>query len=130
MGYRSDFVLIVHGNDDTRALAKLWVWLHTKAEEETKDRVSTYYSGWYSYLIENVVVGKSAPHEDFLFFEDDSVKLYGFDSVLNEITRYTEEILGLEWEYTCMGEETDDIKEHSSSNCDRRSWIVRSIQVN
>lgn len=130
MGYRSDFVLIIHGNGDSDALAKLWVWLNTKAEEETKDKVSTYYSGWYSYLITNVVVDKSAPHEDFLFFEDDGIKLYGFDTVLRELTTYAEEELGLEWEYACVGEETDDNTQTSSNNCERRSWIVRSIQVN
>lgn len=130
MGYRSDFVLIIHGNGDSDALAKLWVWLNTKAEEETKDKVSTYYSGWYSYLVKNVVVDKSIPYEDFLFFEDDQIKLYGFDTVLRELTTYVEEELGLEWEYTCVGENTDDLTEMASANCERRTGISRSIYVN
>lgn len=130
MGYRSDFVLIIHGNGDTDALAKLWVWLNAKAEEETKDKVSTYYSGWYSYLVKNVVVDKSIPYEDFLFFEDDQIKLYGFDTVLRELTTYVEEELGLEWEYTCVGENTDDLTEMASANCERRTGISRSIYVN
>lgn len=129
MGYRSDFVLIIHGNGDSDALAKLWVWLNAKAEEETKDKVSTYYSGWYSYLVTNVVVDKSVPYEDFLFFEDYCVKLYGFDTVLREITTYVEEELGLEWEYTCVGEDTDDNTVTGSPDCERRSSICRSINV-
>lgn len=128
MGYRSDFVLIIHGNGDTDALAKLWVWLNAKAEEETKDKVSSYYSGWYSYLVTNVVTDKSVPYEDFLFFEDDGVKLYGFDTVLQELTTYVE-TLGLEWEYTCVGEDMDDNTQTSSTNCDIRSGISRSIYV-
>ena len=131
MGYRSDFVLIIHGNGNQNSLAKLWVWLHAKAEEENGSPNRRYsYSGWYSYLIENVYAIRSVPEHDYIYWMDDSIKLYGFEEVRAVMLQYAEEVLDLEWEYTSIGEETDDIVETASAKCDRRSWVSRSIVVN
>lgn len=130
MGYRSDFVFIIHSNGDQNALAKFWVWLHAKAEyDDHRPNRSYAYSGWYTYFINNVDEKKSAPFDDYLYWEDSGIKLYDFDSVKDDIKAYAENELGLDWEYVCIGEDKDDITEEASGNCDRRAWITRSIQV-
>jgi hypothetical protein len=129
MGYRSDFAFIIHGEGNPRALSKLWVWLHAQSEKENDDPNRHYaYSGWYSYIINNVDLSKSVPVEDCLFLVDDCVKLYGFDEVKDNIKDQAD-LLGLEWEFVCIGEDNTDITEEASSGCDRRAWITRSITV-
>lgn len=129
MGYRSDFVLIIHGDDDRgfNPLAKLWVWLHRQAE--LFPHVGSFNTSWYKFLAEKLEESRSAPHDNYLFFSDDSLKMYEFDQILSRITDYVEEELKLEWEYVRLGEDTEDNEQKSSGDCDTRAWITRSIEV-
>jgi hypothetical protein len=129
MGYRSDFVLIIHGDDDRgfNPLAKLYVWMHQQAECEDKQK---FESGWYNFLLENVEKDRSVPQANYLFFSDTSSKMYSFDVVRDAITTYVEDVLNLEWEYVRIGEDTDDNESCSSGNCDHLAFISRSIVVN
>jgi len=124
MGYKSDFVLAIHGNDDTKALAKMLVWLREKQEAE----LTTDKDGWYCYLMSQCFDEESsAPHDNYLIFTDTSVKLYAFDAIKNTITDKAEE-LGLKWEYCCVGEDTDDNTHDSSGGCDPQYFISRKIE--
>jgi len=124
MGYRSDFVLAIHGNDDTKALAKMLVWLREKHEEE----LITEKDGWYNELMTMCFdTSSSAPHDDYLIFTETGIKLYDFAYTKKTITNKAEE-LGLEWEYCCVGEETDDNTQECSNNCDTQYFISRHIQ--
>ena len=129
MGYRSDFVFIIHGDEERgfNPLAKLWVWLHQQAGANPHGR--TFEQSWYSFLIEKLEVERSAPNDNYLFFSDDSIKMYEFDEVRKTITDFVEEELHLEWEYVRVGEDTDDNEQIMSSDCDSRAWITRSIEV-
>jgi hypothetical protein len=131
MGYRSDFVFIIHGNGQTREMVQLYVWLHAKAEEELNNGTTTLFDkGWYNWLLtEGFDEDNSMPNDDYLYFADNSVKMYNFESIKDEILKYVEDVLGLEWEFTCVGEDSDDNTQESSCNCDTRSCISRHIVV-
>jgi len=129
VGYRSDFVFIIHGEEERgfNPLAKLWAWLHLQSGLRNTGR--DFEQSWYEYFIENLEESRSAPDENYLFFSDESVKMYSFDAVFKEITDFVEEELNLEWEFVRIGEDTDDNEQKCSCNCDTRAWISRSIEV-
>ena len=132
MGYRSDFVLLVHGKEgEMETLAKVIVWLYQKADAANDLSFFHKNYSWYNYLIDNLEEnrGSSAPNTDYLLFMDDNIKMYDFDDIKFEFVSYIENELKLEVEYVRLGEELDDIDQYVSGDCDRRTSVMRSISL-